>query len=542
MRVLYYFHSTSFLRAICVLSCALFLTACVTEPLKQSSPEACDGKVHKLTILHTNDNHGHFWRNSKGEGGMAARRTLIEQVRKEVAAEGGNVLVLSGGDINTGVPGSDLLDALPDIQGMNLIGYDASAVGNHEFDNPLPVLMEQAKWASFPFLAANIYVKKTGKRLFQPYTILDAGALKVAVIGLTTLDTVTTSNPDVVKDLSFSDPVKEAKALMPELRRQADIVIAATHLGWYFRGQHGVNAPGDYRLAKEVDGIDVIAGGHSQDPLFRPDIKNSTYIMQAFEWGKYVGRADFIYRDGILKLTEYRLIPVNLKKKVIRGGKKTYVYIDKKIPEDKAMLELLEPYHKKGEASLSVQVGSTDARLPGERSEVRFHETALGRLIATAQKERAKADFAVINSGGIRASIAEGPITYRDVLKVQPFGNQVGYWEASGKDLKNYLQVVGSMPPDSGAFAHFVGVEMVVEEGMLKQLQINGKKVDDNKIYRMAVNSFSASGGDGYPKIDDKPGFVNLGFIDAEVLKEYIEKNSPILVEKFKPRDEVQRF
>ena len=536
MRVLYYF------RSVGLLLCTLFLVACAIEPPKRTASATCDGKTHQLTVLHTNDNHGHFWKNSKGEGGMAARKTLIDRIRKEAEAEGGSVLVLSGGDINTGVPASDLLDALPDIQGMNLIGYDASAVGNHEFDNPLPILLQQAKWANFPFLAANIYVKKTGKRLFQPYIILNSGALKVAVIGLTTLDTVTTSNPDVVKDFDFKDPVKEAKALIPELKRQADIVIAATHLGWYFRGQHGVNAPGDYRLAKEVDGIDIIAGGHSQDPLFRPDIKNSTYIMQAFEWGKYVGRADFIYRDGILKLTEYRLIPVNLKRKVVRDGKKTYVYVDKKIPEDKAMLELLEPYQKKGEASLNVQVGSTDARLPGERSEVRFHETALGRLIASAQKERAKADFAVINSGGIRASIPEGVITYRDVLKVQPFGNQVSYWEATGKEIKNYLQVVGSMPPDSGAFAHFVGVEMTVEDGMLKRLLINGKKVENDKTYRMAVNSFSAAGGDGYPKLDDKPGFVNLGFIDGEVLKEFIQQKSPIKISKYKPNGEVQRY
>ncbi len=539
MRVFHYF------RYICLLSFTVLLTACTAEQVSQywqHKQSTCDGKVHKLTVLHTNDNHGHFWRNSRGEGGMAARKTLIDQIRKEVEAEGGSVLLLSGGDINTGVPSSDLLDALPDIKGMNLIGYDASAVGNHEFDNPLPILMKQAQWANFPFLAANIYLKKTGKRLFQPYTILDAGQLKVAVIGLTTLDTVTTANPDVVKDLDFRDPVKEAKALMPELRRQADIVIAATHMGWYFRGKHGVNAPGDYRLANDVDGIDIIAGGHSQDPLFRPDIKNSTYIMQAFEWGKYVGRADFIYSNGVLKLTEYRLVPVNLKEKVIRNGKKTYVYIDKKIPEDKEMLSLLEPYQKKGEERLKVKVGVTDARLPGERAEVRFHETALGRLIATAQKERAKADLAVINSGGIRASILEGAITYRDVLKVQPFGNQVSYYELSGKDLKNYLQVVGSMPPDSGAFAHFVGITMTVEDGMLKKLLVNGRKVEEDKIYRMAVNSFSASGGDGYPKIDEKPGFVNMGFIDAEVLKEYIQKNSPIKVSRYEPKGEVKRY
>jgi 5'-nucleotidase/UDP-sugar diphosphatase len=94
-------------------------------------------KTYKITILHTNDHHGHFWRSEYGEYGLSAQKTLVDGIRKEVAAQGGSVLLLSGGDINTGVPESDLQDAEPDFRGMNLIGYDAMAVGNHEFDNPL---------------------------------------------------------------------------------------------------------------------------------------------------------------------------------------------------------------------------------------------------------------------------------------------------------------------------------------------------------------------------------------------------------------------
>ena len=93
-------------------------------------------KTYKITVLHTNDHHGHFWRNEYGEYGLAAQKTLVDGIRKEVAAEGGSVLLLSGGDINTGVPESDLQDAEPDFRGMNLVGYDAMAIGNHEFDNP----------------------------------------------------------------------------------------------------------------------------------------------------------------------------------------------------------------------------------------------------------------------------------------------------------------------------------------------------------------------------------------------------------------------
>lgn len=97
-------------------------------------------KTYKITVLHTNDHHGHFWRNEYGEYGLAAQKTLVDGIRKEVAAEGGSVLLLSGGDINTGVPESDLQDAEPDFRGMNLVGYDAMAIGNHEFDNPLACL------------------------------------------------------------------------------------------------------------------------------------------------------------------------------------------------------------------------------------------------------------------------------------------------------------------------------------------------------------------------------------------------------------------
>lgn len=132
-------------------------------------------KTYKITILHTNDHHGHFWRNDYGEYGLAAQKTLVDGIRKEVAAEGGSVLLLSGGDINTGVPESDLQDAEPDFRGMNLIGYDAMAVGNHEFDNPLSVLRQQEKWSKFPFLSANIYQKAPASACLNPGRCLNAG-------------------------------------------------------------------------------------------------------------------------------------------------------------------------------------------------------------------------------------------------------------------------------------------------------------------------------------------------------------------------------
>ncbi|WP_409451121.1 metallophosphoesterase, partial [Erwinia sp.] len=200
-------------------------------------------RVYKFTVLHTNDHHGRFWQNEHDEYGLAAQKTMMDQIRYDVQAHGGAVLILSGGDINTGVPESDLQDAEPDFRGMNLIGYDAMAIGNHEFDNPLSVLRQQQKWAKFPLLSANIYQKSTGKRLFQPYALFNRMGLKIAVIGLTTDDTAKIGNPENFTDIAFHKPATEAKAVVETLRQQEkpDVIIAATHMRHYDYGNLGSN-------------------------------------------------------------------------------------------------------------------------------------------------------------------------------------------------------------------------------------------------------------------------------------------------------------
>ncbi|EBX7265989.1 bifunctional UDP-sugar hydrolase/5'-nucleotidase [Salmonella enterica] len=518
-------------------------------------------KTYKITILHTNDHHGHFWRSEYGEYGLAAQKTLVDSIRKEVAQEGGSVLLLSGGDINTGVPESDLQDAEPDFRGMNLIGYDAMAVGNHEFDNPLTVLRQQEKWAKFPFLSANIYQKSTGERLFKPWAIFTRQDIKIAVIGLTTDDTAKIGNPEYFTDIEFCKPAEEAKVVIQELNmnEKPDVIIATTHMGHYDNGDHGSNAPGDVEMARSLPAgsLAMIVGGHSQDPVCMasenkkqvnyvpgtpcaPDKQNGIWIVQAHEWGKYVGRADFEFRNGEMKMVNYQLIPVNLKKKVTwDNGKSERVLYTPEIAENPQMLSLLTPFQNKGKAQLEVKIGSVNGLLEGDRSKVRFVQTNMGRVILAAQIARTGADFGVMSGGGIRDSIEAGDITYKSVLKVQPFGNIVVYADMSGKEVVDYLTAVAQMKPDSGAYPQFANVSFVAKEGKLTDLKIKGEPVDPAKTYRMATLSFNATGGDGYPRIDNKPGYVNTGFIDAEVLKEFIQQNSPLDAAAFTPKGEV---
>lgn len=518
-------------------------------------------KTYNITILHTNDHHGHFWRSEYGEYGLAAQKTLVDSVRKEVAQEGGSVLLLSGGDINTGVPESDLQDAEPDFRGMNLIGYDAMAVGNHEFDNPLSVLRQQEKWAKFPLLSANIYQKSTGERLFKPWAIFKPQGLKIAVIGLTTDDTAKIGNPEYFTDIEFRKPADEAKLVIQELQttEKPDVIIAATHMGHYDNGDHGSNAPGDVEMARSLPAgaLTMIVGGHSQNPVCMasenkkqveyvpgtpcaPDKQNGIWIVQAHEWGKYVGRADFEFRNGEMKLVRYQLIPVNLKKKITYdNGESERVLYTPQIAENQQMLSLLTPFQNKGQAQLKVKVGSVNGHLEGDRSKVRFVQTNLAHVILAAQMARTSADFAVMSGGGIRDSIEAGDITYKDVLKVQPFGNTVAYVNMSGKEVVEYLTEVAKKTPDSGAYPQFANVSFVSTGGSLQDLKIKGEPVDPAKTYRMATLSFNATGGDGYPAIDKKPGYVNTGFVDAEVLKQYIEQSSPLDVNTYEPKGEV---
>ena len=498
-------------------------------------------KTYNLTILHTNDNHGRFWHNRSGEYGMAARATLIQSIRDEVAGTGGHTLLLSGGDINTGVPESDLQDAEPDFKGMNYMAYDAMALGNHEFDNPLSVLRQQHDWARFPFLSANIINQDTGMPLFKSHEIFDLDGLKVAVVGFTTQDTVRIGNPEFLQGLEIQSPIAVATKIVPAIAANSDLVVAVTHMGHYRFGENGGNAPGDVALAKAVDGLDVIVGGHSQTATFSPDVQNDTLIVQAKEWGKYVGRLDLQLRNGEISVINYQLIPVNLKKKVLIDGEKVSVYIDQEIVADETLKAMLEPYQNQGQEQLMQVIGHADAVFIGAREQVRTNETNLGNLIALAQMERVQADLGIMNSGGIRDDMPAGDITYKDVLKVQPFSNTVAYVDLTGAELMPYLQVAANKEAGSGAFAQFAGTTITMNGNSIESATVAGKLVEASKTYRLAINAYMASGGDGYPRLSDHANYVNSGFVDAEVLKDYISSRSPLKAADFAAQGDVTR-
>lgn len=505
-------------------------------------------KKIKLTIMHTNDHHGHFWADKKKGrwGGMSARKTLVDHIRQKTSAAKEYSLLLSGGDINTGTMESDIFNAEPDFKGMKMLGYDAMAVGNHEFDNSLNVLRQQEKWANFPFLAANIRrALPSNERLFKPYLIKNIGGVKVGLFGLTTTETpLKASHEDSRTKVRFTSEIDEAKSVVADLKEQGvDLIIALTHMG-----HHGsAIAPGDIKLATAVAGIDVIVGGHSQEKVEAHQV-NQTIIVQAEDWGKYLGVLELAIdtdksKEKVKKLN-YELVPINLKKKVKDAkGNSSYVLIAKKIKENKRMLKLLTPYKEKANEIAKRVIISNATDLPYTRKSIRTQQNALGQLVGEALRSQGKTDIAIVNGGGIRSGFSKGPIRYEDIHNVHPYGNMVVALEMKSTDFLTYLQtVVGKVLPQNlnsqdpdGGYPQLIGLKVFIDQqkGIITKMIAldkswsvelkNGTAITTGKkTISIAMGDFQAKGGDGYPDLRNNPTYTDTGFTINKALEDFI--------------------
>lgn len=467
------------------------------------------GKKYPITFYHVSDTHGGFFKapNASG-GGFAILSTFVKQARKEAHETGSLFFLTSGGDVNTGTPESDLLLGEPDFRAMNALGFDAMAVGNHEFDRPWKYLLVQQGWAQFPFLAANIHPEKPQAFPIIPYVIKEEHGLKVAFLGLATENTPIQSLPTNSVGLVFDPAIATAKTWVPFLRQRADVVVVLSHIGWCPLGD--CMAPNDVILAHEVSGIDLILGGHSHTNMENPEVENGTYIFHTFEKALKVGILNMEFSEGRLQLKKAELKP-------LIGD------------EDPEMLALFEPLLKQSSDKLKIVVGETSVLLEGERTQVRTRETNLGNLITKAVKLRTQADLAILNSGGIRASIAIGPVSYGDIYKVLPFANTICTVELSGQELINYIAQIATMAPGEGNFPQMSGVSLATDvDNKVIDLKINQEPVRLQGRYKIAMNNFMAEGGDLYPKVKGLPSFIDTGLTMEYIFRSYIEKERVI--------------
>lgn len=489
-----------------------------------------DGPI-TVTILHTNDTHAHLESFEPSgqplQGGVARRYTAIQQVKAETA----NVLLLDAGDPFQGTLFFNQWQGEEEAYFMNALGYQAMAVGNHEFDSGPAALAGFIEKANFPVLSANLDVSAepalTG--LIQAYTILEVGGEKIGVLGLTTEETALISSPG--PNVVLKDAVESAKAAVADLEAQGvNKIVALTHQGY----------SQDLALGAAVDGIDVIVGGHSHTLLGSMEGAKGDYptvvtspagdtvlVVSAYEWGKYLGRLDVTFTaDG--KVESYSGEPI---------------FIDESFAEDAGIAADVVEYAAPIESLKATVVGQAAVDLEGTRELVRSQETNLGNLICDAVLWKTAAEGTQIcfqNGGGIRASIPAGDVSMGQVLEVLPFGNLIATFGLKGSDVWAALENgVSQYEEQAGRFPQVGGLRYAFDPGQPAGSRITSVEIENadgsyspidlDAVYQIVSNDFMRQGGDGYDMFANNAiDAYDAGAVLADALAEYIGTYSPV--------------
>jgi 2',3'-cyclic-nucleotide 2'-phosphodiesterase (5'-nucleotidase family)/subtilisin family serine protease len=525
-------------------------------------PITVDG-IFGLTLLHTNDFHARvdeYNRNgarcteaTAAAGQCIAGAPRVAQVVDSMRLYNENVLVLDAGDQFQGTLFFTLFQGDVLNETMNYIGYDAMAVGNHEFDSGPATLADFINDSDFPVLSANIDASSDTDLmgLIPPYVILERGGQEIGVVGLTTPETENISSPG--PDITFNDPVTSLQDAVDELTLMGvDKIIALTHQGY----------EQDLDLAEQVSGVDVIIGGHSHtftysptdpikfsppefpqyDPLAPageyPTVVESltgepVLVVTAYQWGTFLGNLSVIFdSDGLVQ--EFAGNPI---------------FLGANIAKDSVLDEMLDPYRDAVADLVSQVVGETTVDLPileGGLQICRLGECLLGNLVADAMLWKANEmepganyQIAFQNGGGLRAPILTGDITMGDVLETLPFGNTIATFELQGQYVKAALENGASRYPSAnGGFAQVAGLRYVIDPTEPVGSRITSVDVwngvgydplDLDEYYKVVTNDFMRRGGDNYTMFRDYAvDPYDFGPLLDEALADYLGDFSPV--------------
>lgn len=462
-----------------------------------------------LTILHSNDIHSHEEPTAiKGKtyGGLARITTIIKQTR----AKEKNVILLNAGDCFQGTLYFNIYDGLAEAAILSRMGYEASCIGNHEFDKGVANLVEYCKKVNFPMLACNIDMTKEPElaKVVKPYTILTVDKQKIGVVGLIT---ETTGNITLGADnLVFQEHLKPTQKAVDELTAQGiNKIIVVSHIGY----------EEDKELASKLHNVDLIVGGHSHTPLGTPAIDgwrpaqgpyptyvkdadgNSVPIVQAWEWGKVFGdiKVQFDAKGKLTKVLEAKPIVV-----------------DESIPEDPEIAALVDAFRK--------PVTAMGAAVLGTSSQAYTDRTLVGYFVADSYLMATKklgVDLAFVNPGGVRANLEEGKITFNAANSICPFRNSLVVAEMTGS------QIVQVLNDSKGSLIPSKDTRYKVAGGGVRDLVINGEAVNLTKTYKVVVNNFMAGGGDNLATLKEVKK-LDTGLNDIDAFVDYIKANSPL--------------
>jgi 5'-nucleotidase / UDP-sugar diphosphatase len=472
-----------------------------------------------LTILHTNDTHGHLLPFSypapapdseisklkvyRDIGGIARRATLVRRLREELGRKGITVWLMDAGDFSDGTPFSTEYHGEADVAAMNAVGYDFSALGNHEFNNSLAQLKKLLGLFQYPVLCANARETKTGRLFTKDFEVREVGPLKIGIFGLITAETG--GYPAAREGIDISGEIETAKSIVNTLRPRAGVIIALSHSGDEM----------DEQIARAVPGIDVIVGGHSHSRLPSGDFVQritesrvkkveGTIIVQAHQWGGELGRLDLVFKK---ENDAWRMEPPRAR----------LIPIKRNIPEDKTVAGIVDSYWK----PIAPRFGEILGRASGDFV-ARRKDLAHYNLVADAVRETFATDFDLENLGGVRAELAKGNITRADLVSMDPFDNTVVTFHIDGKRLKEILAKY--QPAVSG-------IHYQADNGNLVKATISGKQIEDDRSYYGSINSYFA--GFALRGIE----ITKTGKQRLDVLVDYVRKTGSV-----KPRYDGRRI
>lgn len=462
-----------------------------------------------LHLVHTNDIHGYALSPSETAIGYATIMNNVEARREE----GKTVWLLDAGDIIQGTPLTNMDKGASTLAVMNLMGYTAAAVGNHEFDFGGDHFIELAKQADFPWLAANIEYE--GKLPFPPYIIKKENGTRIAIVGLATPETLWKTHPDNVKGFTFASPTETMQKLMPELKRRADVIIVLAHLG-----QEGDHTYTSVELARTVPGIDLIIDGHDHTALPEGMLVNNTLIVNTGSHSRSLGFVELTIRNKQVQSITAKINDVSAEE--LNAG-----YILR--PQAQKVLNLLTDIRLHGEVQMNTVVLTNPTFLSGSRDVVRTSDAHLGRLIADAMRAESRADVAFMNAGGIRADLPAGEVTYGDLLSILPFSNLIYTIHATGSQIKEALEWgVSRLPEANGGFLQVSGITFDVNptapsNTRVSNIMVGNAPINLTQTYLVAAPDFITAGGDGFTMLQ-LPILTQLEIISASLLR-YMQQN-----------------
>ena len=492
-------------------------------PTTETPAEPTGSMAGSLVILHSNDVHGAI----DGYATIAAMKASYE-------AAGAAVLLVDAGDYIQGDPSVSISEGATAIELMDMAGYDVVTLGNHEFDYGYANLKKLVDSAKFQVVAANVLYD--GKTAFDANTVIEKDGKKIGVFGLVTPETATKAHPGKIQGVTFlagADLVACAKEQVADLKAKGcDVIVCLGHLG--IDAESTGNRSID--VLEKVDGIDVFIDGHSHSTLAdyqklaKDGVVNGATVTSTGTKFENIGVVT-ITADGTVTAEN---VPLD------KAGVTPDATIAARAAAIKADIET-----EYGKVFAKTEVDLNGEKAPGNRTQ----ETNLGDLITDAMLWQAnslgeKVDAAITNGGGIRASIAAGDITKKDVNTVLPFGNTLYMVKVTGAELEKVLEASTCAAPDAlGGFPQVAGITFVLNTGTpfakgdaypdstyfapksvdrVTILTVGGEAFDRDATYTIVTNDFLGAGGDTYYGFKTSTIGYDLGVPMDEVLMDYI--------------------